>query len=43
MQVNKYYRKIEIEPIENIDIFKRVEFVNKAALKLVKHFLHPKA
>ena len=38
MQVNKYYSKIEIEPIENIDIFKRVEFVNKAALKLVKHF-----
>ena len=38
MQINKYFKGYEIEPIENVDIIKRVEFVNAAALKLIKLF-----
>ena len=38
MQINKYFKEFEIEPIENIDVIKRVEFVNAAALKLIKLF-----
>lgn len=38
MEINKYFRELNIIPIKKIDIRTRVEFVNKIALRLIDTF-----
>lgn len=40
MQVNKYFKQLNIEPIAEVDIRKKCEFANKAAMIIVDKFMN---